>query len=45
MTESPFASWRAFLIGESRPMLEICDIIHLVAAKRCTVLKLERVKK
>jgi len=28
----------AILIGQSRPMLEICDIIHLVASKRCTVL-------
>ena len=31
-------NWRRFLIGRSSPMLEICDIIHLVAAKRCTVL-------
>lgn len=38
MTETDFVSWRRFLIGESRPMLEICDIIRLVAAKRCTVL-------
>ena len=38
MTETDFVSWRRFLIGESRPMLEICDIIHLIASKRCTVL-------
>ena len=38
MTETDFVSWRRFLIGESRPILEICDIIHLIAAKRCTVL-------
>jgi transcriptional regulator with GAF, ATPase, and Fis domain len=38
MTETDFVSWRRFLIGESYPMLEICDIIHLIASKRCTVL-------
>jgi transcriptional regulator with GAF, ATPase, and Fis domain len=38
MTETDFFSWRRFLIGESCPMLEICDIIHLIASKRCTVL-------
>ncbi len=38
MTEPDLAPWRRFLIGQSRPMLEICDIIHLIAAKRCTVL-------
>jgi transcriptional regulator with GAF, ATPase, and Fis domain len=38
MTETDFVSWRRFLIGESQPMLEICDIIHLIASKRCTLL-------
>ena len=32
------APWRHFLIGQSRPMLQICEIIQLVAAKRCTIL-------
>jgi DNA-binding NtrC family response regulator len=32
------ASWRRFLIGQSRAMLQICEIIELVAAKRCTIL-------
>jgi DNA-binding NtrC family response regulator len=30
--------WRHFLIGQSRAMLQICEIIQLVAAKRCTIL-------
>ncbi len=38
MTASDSLFWRRFLIGQSRPILEICDIIHLVASKRCTVL-------
>jgi DNA-binding NtrC family response regulator len=32
------APWRHFLIGQSRSMLQICDIIQLVATKRCTIL-------
>ena len=32
------APWRRFLIGNSRPMLQICQIIQLIASKRCTVL-------
>jgi len=32
------APWRHFLIGRSRSMLQICEIIQLVAAKRCTIL-------
>jgi DNA-binding NtrC family response regulator len=32
------ASWRQYLIGQSRGMLQICEIIELVAAKRCTIL-------
>jgi DNA-binding NtrC family response regulator len=32
------APWRRFLIGQSRPMLQICEIIQLVASKRCTIL-------
>ena len=32
------APWRHFLIGQSRSMLQICEIIQLVAAKRCTIL-------
>jgi DNA-binding NtrC family response regulator len=31
-------SWRQLLIGQSRGMLQICEIIELVAAKRCTIL-------
>lgn len=38
MTPPDSAIWRRFLIGQSRPMLEICDIIGLVAPKRCTIL-------
>src|SRR5690242_5982406 len=38
MTAPDSASWRRFLIGQSRPILEICEIIHLVASKRCTIL-------
>lgn len=30
--------WRRFLIGVSRSVLEICEVIELVASKRCTVL-------
>jgi len=32
------APWRRFLIGQSRSMLQICEIIQLVASKRCTIL-------
>jgi len=32
------APWRRFLIGRSRAMLQVCEIIELVAAKRCTIL-------
>jgi DNA-binding NtrC family response regulator len=32
------APWRHFLIGQSRSILQICEIIQLVAAKRCTIL-------
>lgn len=32
------APWRRFLIGRSRSMLQICEIIQLIASKRCTVL-------
>jgi DNA-binding NtrC family response regulator len=32
------APWRHCLIGQSRSMLQICEIIQLVAAKRCTIL-------
>jgi transcriptional regulator with GAF, ATPase, and Fis domain len=30
--------WRRFLIGDSPAMLQICDVVQLIAAKRCTVL-------
>ena len=30
--------WRRLLIGQSRSMLQVCEIIQLVAAKRCTIL-------
>ncbi len=32
------APWRHLLIGQSRAMLQVCEIIQLVAAKRCTIL-------
>jgi DNA-binding NtrC family response regulator len=32
------APWRRFLIGQSRSMLQICEIIQLIASKRCTIL-------
>jgi DNA-binding NtrC family response regulator len=32
------APWRRFLVGQSRSMLQICEIVQLVAAKRCTIL-------
>jgi DNA-binding NtrC family response regulator len=32
------AAWRRSLIGNSRSMLQICEIIQLIASKRCTVL-------
>jgi transcriptional regulator with GAF, ATPase, and Fis domain len=32
------APWRQLVIGQSRAMLQICEIIQLVAAKRCTIL-------
>src|SRR5579884_4039020 len=38
MKSTDSASWRQFLIGESPQIQEICEIIHLIAAKRCTVL-------
>ncbi len=38
MNLSEGAGWRQFVIGKSRPILEICEIINLVASKRCTVL-------
>ena len=31
-------TWRQSVIGKSRAMLQVCDVIQLVAAKRCTVL-------
>jgi DNA-binding NtrC family response regulator len=32
------APWRRLLIGRSRAIVQVCEIIELVAAKRCTVL-------
>ncbi len=32
------APWRHFLIGQSRPMLQVCEVIQLIASKRCTIL-------
>ncbi len=32
------APWRRFLIGQSRSMLQVCEIIQLIASKRCTIL-------
>ena len=32
------APWRRFLIGQSRSMLQICEIVQLIASKRCTIL-------
>ena len=31
-------SWRRFLVGHSRKMQQVCEIIRLVANRRCTVL-------
>jgi DNA-binding NtrC family response regulator len=31
-------SWRSLLVGESRPMRHVVDVIRLVGARRCTVL-------
>ncbi|HZT35073.1 MAG TPA: sigma 54-interacting transcriptional regulator, partial [Nitrososphaera sp.] len=31
-------SWRKHVIGQSRAMVHVCDIIQLVASKRCTIL-------
>lgn len=31
-------SWRKLVIGQSRAMAQVCEIIQLVASKRCTVL-------
>jgi DNA-binding NtrC family response regulator len=36
--DSAAAPWRRLVIGQSRAMLKICEIIQLVAAKRCTIL-------
>ena len=30
--------WRRLLIGRSRPIVQICEVIQLVASKRCTIL-------
>ncbi len=38
MTGTDSLLWRRSLIGQSPPILEISDIIQLVASKRCTVL-------
>ncbi len=35
--ENP-ASWRSLVIGQSPAIIQICNIIELVASKRCTVL-------
>lgn len=32
------AAWRKHVIGQSRAMRQVCDVIQLVASKRCTVL-------
>lgn len=32
------APWRRLLIGQSRSMMQICEIIQLIASKRCTIL-------
>lgn len=31
-------AWRELVVGQSRAITQVCDIIRLVAAKRCTVL-------
>lgn len=35
---SPAEPWRQFVIGESRPMREVLEIVRLVGPRRCTVL-------
>lgn len=34
----PTPSWRKQVIGQSRAMVQVCDVIELIARKRCTVL-------
>jgi transcriptional regulator with GAF, ATPase, and Fis domain len=38
LPEDSDESWRQFLVGESRPMLELVEIIRLVGPRRCTAL-------
>lgn len=40
LTESDksYPTWRQMIIGQSAAILQICEIIELVASKRCTVL-------
>ena len=38
LNQPEVSSWRRSVIGQSRPIIEVCDIVSLVAAKRCTVL-------
>ncbi|MGH9618223.1 MAG: sigma 54-interacting transcriptional regulator [Bryobacteraceae bacterium] len=33
-----YGPWRRLLIGRSRALVQVCEVIELVAAKRCTVL-------
>ncbi len=37
-TQLDSPSWRQAVIGQSLPIVEVCEIVSLVAAKRCTVL-------
>lgn len=37
-TQSDKRPWRQLLIGVSRAVLDVCEVIELVASKRCTVL-------
>src|SRR5947199_9891946 len=38
MADSEECSWRKLVIGQSRAVVHICEIIQLIAARRCTVL-------
>ncbi len=37
-SKKPEPAWRQYLIGVSRAVLDVCEVIELIASKRCTVL-------
>ena len=38
LRDAGVSAWRRFVVGQSRAVSQICDVIQLVASKRCTVL-------